>query len=96
MCRAEAPDLEQFARTHPDRVRVIGLGTQDSGGEAADFVRDYATYSFPMYWDETFESWAAFGVTGQPAAVLLSTDGDVLGQWRGMFPIDDVLELAAG
>jgi hypothetical protein len=74
---------------------VIGLGTQDSGGEAADFVRDRDVYSFPMYWDETFESWAAFGITGQPAAILLSPDGEPLGGWRGMFPVDDVLELAA-
>ena len=49
-----------------------------------------------MYWDETFESWAAFGVAGQPAAVLLSADGTVLGEWRGPFPPDEVLALAAG
>jgi hypothetical protein len=49
-----------------------------------------------MYWDETFESWTALGVTSQPAAVLLSPTGEELGRWRGMFPVDDVLELAAG
>ena len=75
---------------------MIGLGTQDSADEAADFVRDYGTYSFPMYWDETFESWVALGVTGQPAAVLLSADGEVLAGWRGAFPEDEVLRLAAG
>jgi hypothetical protein len=48
-----------------------------------------------MYWDETFESWAAFGVSSQPAAALLSPSGEVLGAWRGMFPIDEVLSLAA-
>jgi hypothetical protein len=74
---------------------VIGLGTQDSGGEAVDFVEQYETYSFPMYWDESFESWLAFGVTSQPAAALLSPTGEVLGSWLGMFPIDEVLELAA-
>jgi hypothetical protein len=49
-----------------------------------------------MYWDDTFESWVAFGVASQPAATLLSPTGEVLGAWRGMFPIDDVLDLAAG
>ena len=48
-----------------------------------------------MYWDETFEAWVAFGVSSQPAAALLSADGEVLGSWRGMFPIDEVLALAA-
>ena len=75
---------------------MIGLGTQDTGSDAVDFVEEYETYSFPMYWDETFESWLAFGVTSQPAAALLSPTGELLGGWLGMFPIDDVLELAAG
>ena len=48
-----------------------------------------------MYWDETFEAWVAFGVSSQPAAALLSADGEVLGSWRGMFPIDEVLALSA-
>ena len=76
-------------------MRVIGLGTQDSADDATEFVRSTATISFPMYWDETFESWAAFGIRSQPAAALLSADGEVLGGWLGMFEIDDVLELAA-
>jgi hypothetical protein len=74
---------------------VIGLGAQDSGSLAVDFVESRATYSFPMYWDETFESWVAFGISGQPAAVLLAPDGEVLASWRGMFPEDEVLALAA-
>lgn len=74
---------------------MIGLGTQDTGDQAVDFVETYGTYSFPMYWDETFASWTAFGVTSQPAAALLSPTGELLGGWLGMFPIDDVLELAA-
>ena len=75
---------------------MIGLGTQDSGSYAIDFVESRETYSFPMYWDETFESWVAFGVQSQPPAVLLSPTGEVLGAWRGMFPTDEVLALAAG
>ena len=75
---------------------MIGLGTQDSGGEAADFVQTYETYSFPMYWDETFESWVALGIAGQPAAILFAADGEPLGSWRGKFPVDEVLDLAAG
>ena len=94
-CRREAPAVEQFARDHSDTLRVVGLGTQDSAQEAVDFVRDYGTYSFPMYWDETFVSWDQFGIRSQPAAALLSPSGDVIGAWLGPFPEDEVLELAA-
>ena len=74
---------------------MIGLGTQDTANDAIEFVESRETYSFPMYWDETFESWIAFGVTSQPAAALLSPSGEVLGAWLGAFPADEVLQLAA-
>ncbi len=73
----------------------MGLGTQDSAELGIDFVESTGTYSFPMYWDETFTSWEAFGIRSQPAAALLGPDGEVLAGWLGMFPIDEVLELAA-
>ena len=94
MCRREAPDVEQFARAHADEITVIGLGTQDSLGEAEDFVAEYGT-TFPMLWDESFRSWTELGVSSQPTAVFLSPDGTVLTGWVGPFPEDDVLELAA-
>ncbi len=74
---------------------MIGLGTQDNGSQAIDFIESTGTYSFPMYWDETFESWIAIGFSSQPSAALLGADGEVLAGWRGMFPIDEVLQLAA-
>ena len=74
---------------------MIGLGTQDDGDQAIDFIESTGTYSFPMYWDETFESWSAFGIRSQPAAVLFAPDGTVLSGWLGGFPEDEVLELAA-
>jgi len=76
-------------------VDVIGLGTQDDAAYAVDFVESGGTYSFPMYWDETFESWAAFGIQSQPSAAMLSPDGEVLAAWLGAFDEEEVLRLAA-
>ncbi|MDW3215080.1 MAG: hypothetical protein R8G01_13840 [Ilumatobacteraceae bacterium] len=76
-------------------VEVIGLGTQDSAEEAAEFVERGGTHSFPMYWDETFESWEAFGIASQPAAALLAPDGELLAGWLGAFDQDEVLRIAA-
>lgn len=74
---------------------MIGLGTQDDTDLAIDFVERGGTYSFPMYWDETFVSWQVFGIRSQPAAAMLAPDGTVLGGWLGAFPEDEVLRLAA-
>lgn len=72
---------------------MIGLGTQDGPDQAVEFVEQYGTYSFPMLWDETFESWSVFGLRSQPAAALLAPDGTILGGWLGPVPESEVLEL---
>lgn len=94
MCRREAPDVEQFARAHEDEIKVVGLGAQDSLGEAVDFVDEYGT-TFPMLWDESFESWIVLGVTSTPTALLLAPDGSAIAGWIGAFPEEEVLRLAA-
>ncbi len=74
---------------------MIGLGTQDDADYAVDFVVSRSTYSFPMYWDETFQSWNELGVARQPAAVLFSAEGAELARWQGMFDAAEVLELSS-
>jgi hypothetical protein len=74
---------------------LIGLGTQDSFGQAKDFVADYGTESFTMLWDGSFESWQALGVFSQPTAILFAADGTPIAGWNGPFPEDEVLSLAA-
>lgn len=75
-------------------MRVIGLGTQDSLGEAEQFVADRGT-TFTMLWDESFESWAALNVTAQPTAILFAADGTPIRGWLGPFPEDEVVALAS-
>ncbi len=74
---------------------MVGLGTQDSLGEAQDFVEDFGTQSFTMLWDESFETWLEIGVTSQPSAVLVAADGTPIQGWLGVFPENEVLRLAA-
>ena len=92
ICRAESPGVEQFARTHEDKLRVIGLGTQDDLELARDFVAD-GGITFTMLWDETFESWVQLGIRGQPTAILFDADGTPLGTWNGFIDEDKVLDL---
>ena len=73
---------------------MIGLGTQDSLGEAEAFAETYGT-TFTMLWDESFRSWIELGVTSQPTAILLTADGTIITGWIGRFPEDTVLDLAA-
>lgn len=62
---------------------MIGLGTQAGLGDAEDFFTDFGPFTFPMYWDETGESWSALGVAFQPAVAVLTPDGRVVDEWHG-------------
>lgn len=72
---------------------MVGVGTQDTFPEAQAFHDKY-DITFDLLWDQSFETWNAFGVTSQPAAVLVSTDGTIIRGWQGAFPEDDVVRLA--
>ncbi|MCB0994644.1 MAG: hypothetical protein KDB21_06120 [Acidimicrobiales bacterium] len=72
---------------------MVGLGTQDDLALAEYFVDTYGTVSFPMLWDPTFDSWAALGITGQPAAMLMTSDGRIVEAWSGAIPETQVLDL---
>ena len=67
------------------------MGTQDSLGLAEGFVQSTGT-TFTMLWDPTFESWRQLGISGQPAGMLLDSNGTILIAWRGGIPQSRVLE----
>ncbi len=70
------------------------MGAQDSFALAEDFVSATGTASFPMTWDESFETWSFYGVRGQPYAILLDSSGAILGEWGGAIPEDEILRLS--
>lgn len=72
---------------------MIGIGTQDSFGEAKAF-RTRHDITFSLLWDESFDTWNAFGVQSQPTAILVAANGDPIRRWQGQFPEDEVVRLA--
>ena len=77
-----------------DKVKVIGLGTQDDLGRANDFADKY-DLTFDVLWDESYFSWQTIGVSSQPTVVMLEGDGTPITGWVGGIPEDEVLRIAA-
>jgi hypothetical protein len=61
---------------------VVGVGTQDSLGEAEGFVERHGI-TFRMLWEDAFVSWQGFGIQRQPASILVSAEGARLKKWQG-------------
>jgi len=81
----------QLARDFPD-ISVIGLGAQDSIGQANDFVSrtDTGNGEISMVWDPSFDSWRTFGVRAQPYWILFGPDGEVVESKPGVIDFDAV------
>ena len=93
-CNAEAKGVEEFSKEHQGELTVVGLGAQDSLGQAQDFVEEHGLKTPRMLYDTGFDSWSHFGVNGQPAAILFDPDGAAREGWFGPFDEDLVLEKA--
>lgn len=76
--------LEQFAQLYEDKVRVVGMGTQDSADLAGQFLDRHTLENVFMTWDESFQTWEYYQVRGQPTVILVDPQGTPLGQWWGL------------
>ena len=45
-----------------------------------------------MLFDADFRSWSHYEVTGQPTAVLVNANGEVIEHFDGRFKAEDVLQ----
>ena len=75
-CREELPFVEQLAAAAADRVRVVGVASQDGVPQASSFAAD-AGLTFPSAFDAEGRLAAGLGLTGLPHSVFLAADGSV-------------------
>jgi len=75
-CREELPLIQQFADEAGDRVRVIGVNSQDGVPQATSFAAD-AGLGFPIAYDGDGELAAELGLNVLPFTVFVAADGSV-------------------
>jgi thiol-disulfide isomerase/thioredoxin len=73
-CRTELPLLQQFADAAGDRVRVVGVISQDGVPQANSFATD-AGVTFPGAFDGEGELMTELGLNALPFTYFLDADG---------------------
>ncbi|WP_159451299.1 redoxin domain-containing protein [Demequina sp. NBRC 110054] len=76
-CQAEAPAVADAAPRLPEGVALYGLPGKSALVDAEEFVETYELGAFPHLFDEDGSLWANFGVSYQPALVMIDDDGSV-------------------
>lgn len=72
--------------------QTIGLGTKDSYQQAQLFAIRHSI-TFRMLWDSSFKSWQGFGISSQPAHILVTREGAKIKKWQGELREKDMEEV---
>jgi len=88
-CKAEAPALAAAAARYGDRVRFIGVDTQDNRSGGADFINRYGL-PYPSVSDPTNAIAVSFGLYSPPATLFFDADGTLVRTVPGQISADDL------
>ena len=80
-CRAELPAFDAVA-ARTDDVAIIGVNVGDTGDDAAELVAELGL-SFDQVLDPNAAVQRALKITGMPATIFVSAEGDVLDVHNG-------------
>ncbi len=79
-CKSELPAFENAYNTYKDDVQFIMLNQTDGARDTFDVVNKFVSdngYTFPVYYDTTFDGTYAYGAFSIPLTVLINADGTV-------------------
>jgi hypothetical protein len=78
-----------LARDHEEKIRFIGVAGLDGMAQMEGFVATHELGHFPHAATEDGELWVRFGISYQPAWIVLDADGETV--LKGVRPsLDDV------
>jgi cytochrome c biogenesis protein CcmG/thiol:disulfide interchange protein DsbE len=94
-CRFEFPFFQHLARKYASRVAFLGVNTEDSRGDAADFLREYPV-PYPHYYDKDASVARLFGGgRAWPTTAFYNADGKLvqthLGAYASQAKLDEDL-----
>jgi cytochrome c biogenesis protein CcmG, thiol:disulfide interchange protein DsbE len=91
-CRFEFPFFQRLAAKYAGRVAFLGVNSQDSRGDAEDFLREFPV-PFPHYYDKDTSVARVFGGgRAWPTTAFYDKDGNVVKTHLGAYASEAKLE----
>jgi thiol-disulfide isomerase/thioredoxin len=91
-CKREMPALQQAWATFGDRVRFVGVNTQDSESITRSFAEDVGV-EYELLRDPDGRLVTANGVATFPTTLMVAADGTVVEQVAGEVTADDLTRM---
>ena len=91
-CRYEFPFFQRLAAKYEGRVAFLGVNSQDSRGDAEDFLREYQV-PFPHYYDEDASVARVFrGGRAWPTTAFYDSRGKLVQTHAGAYATEAKLD----
>lgn len=91
-CRFEFPFFQRQAEKYEGKVAFLGVDSQDSRGDAEDFLEEFPT-PFPHYYDRDADIARVFeGGRAWPTTAFYNADGDLTRTHLGAYATEAKLE----
>ena len=79
-CKAELPDFEEACKRYEGKVVFLMVNMTDGNRETIKIAKDFVDsmgYTFPVYYDTTYEAAYAYGIRSIPTTYFINADGSI-------------------
>lgn len=85
-CRAELPDFEAACKKYDGKVTFLMVNLTDGKRETVEVAKTFVEsqgYTFPVYFDTTYEAAYKYGVSSIPQTYFIDAEGNVAAKATG-------------
>ena len=85
-CKSEMPDFETAYKTYAEQLHFLMVNLTDGSSETVDSASAYVDgegYTFPVYFDTTYEASIAYGVNSVPMTFVIDEEGYLVAYGMG-------------
>jgi thiol-disulfide isomerase/thioredoxin len=90
-CRYEFPMFQEMSAKFGKKVAFIGVDSEDSEKEAANWLKDHPV-PYPSYYENGFDYAASLKATGPPDTAFYNAKGELVYTRLGQYPNAGALE----
>ena len=94
-CQSEMPAFDKISAELEGEVVFMMINATDGGRETVDTAKAFIEakgYTFPVYFDTTYEANYRYGVTGLPTTYFIDTEGNAVGYISGALSEEILLQ----
>lgn len=95
-CKKELPDFQAAYESYGDQINFVMIDAADGKQETVEAGKQYIAdngYTFPVYFDTEMEAVISCGVSGFPATLFVSAEGEVLLGWPGYLETEQLNQM---